>query len=332
MIRHVAKRFLWMIPLLLSVTFVSFMLVQLMPGDAFTRLEMNPDLSAATLERFRAAYGLDRPLLVQYGHWLWGVVSRGDFGVSVESGLPAFDALFLDGRLGWTILVSSTTLLIVWMTALPVGVYAAARERRGVDRVANLVAVLGISVPGFLLGLVLLWLLVAVFRVGDHGLGVGGLFDNEFIGRPLSWAKVGSVLWHLWPVWIVIGVGSFAGWMRQVRGNLLDVLRQPFMLVLRAKGVGEHAAIWRHGLRHAANPLISMLGMTLPFLVSGSLLASVVFNLPTVERAFWSAIQAQDPYVVLAGLVFFTLFLALGNLFADVLLFLIDPRVRGGAV
>jgi peptide/nickel transport system permease protein len=319
-----------MVPLLLAVTFVSFLLVQWMPGDAFTRLEMNPDLSSATLDRFRSEYGLDRPLVAQYGCWLWGVVSRGDFGISVESGLPAFDALFLHGRLAWTLLVSSTTLVIIWLFALPIGVYSATHEHGVVDRFAGFVALVGMSVPGFLLGLVLLWLLVVVLRVGDYGLGVGGLFDNEFVGETWSWAKAGSVVWHLWPVWLVVGMGSFAGWMRQVRGNLLDVLRQPFMLTVRAKGIEERSAVWRHAVRHAANPLVSMMGMTLPFLVSGSLLASVVFNLPTVERAFWLAIQGQDPYVVLAGLVFFSVFLCVGNLLSDILLLALDPRMRGG--
>jgi peptide/nickel transport system permease protein len=273
---------------------------------------------------------LDRPVIVQYGRWLWGILSRGDFGISVQTGLPAFQTLFLGGRLGWTLLISCTTLLIIGLSALPVGVYAALKERGPVDRAANAIAVLGLSIPSFLVGLVLLWVLVGVFHVGDSGLGVGGLLDTRYIGQGLTWGKVGNVLWHLWPIWVVVGLGSFAGWMRQARANLLDVSRQPFMLVLKARGITDRLAIRRHALRHAANPLVSMFGMTLPALVSGSLLASVVFNLPTVERAFWTAIQAQDPFVVLDGLAFFTLFLAIGNLLADVVLFWIDPRIRDG--
>ncbi|MEN6369023.1 MAG: ABC transporter permease [Thermotogota bacterium] len=318
------------VPLILAATFVCFLLVHLAPGDAWTRLEANPDVSRSTLETFRARFGLDRPLLIQYGLWLQNVVLRGDFGLSFESALPAFDALFLSGRLAWTVLVAGSTMLVALLVAVPLGVWMAARPHGIVDRAGTVLAFGLVSVPVFLLGLLLLWLLVAA-RVGDLGLGVGGLFDHRYLGRPWSWGKVGNLLWHLWPVWVAAGAAEGIGWARQTRGNLQDALAEPYVVAARSKGLAERWVVWRHALRNAANPLISMLGLSLPRLVSGSLIAAVVFNLPTVERAFWQAVQAHDPYVVLAGLSFFTVFLVGGNLTADLLLLAIDPRIRRGA-
>jgi peptide/nickel transport system permease protein len=324
---YIASRVAAVVPLILAVTFVCFLLVHMAPGDAWTRLEANPDVSRSTLEAFRARFGLDRPILVQYGLWLRNVVLRGDFGLSFESALPAFDALFLSGRLAWTVLVAGSTMLVALAFAIPLGVWTAARPHGVVDRVGTALEFVLLSVPAFLLGLLLLWFLVAV-RVGDLGLGVGGLFDPRYLGAPWSWGKVGNLLWHLWPVWAAAGAAEGIGWARQTRGSLQEALADPYVVTARSKGLAERSVIWKHALRNAANPLVSMAGLSLPRLVSGSLVAAVVFNLPTVERAFWQAVQAQDRYVVLAGLSFFTVFLAVGNLTADLLLVALDPRIR----
>ncbi len=323
----VARRILLAIPMILVVTLAGFLLVELMPGDAASRLEMSPDLSPQTIAAFRAQFGLGQPVLARYVHWLWNVLTRGDFGISFETGLPAVSALCGGGRLGWTALVSSSTLLVVWMVAIPLGIACALRPRGLVDRLAGGFALFGLSVPGFLVGLALLFLLVVAFRVGEHGLGVGGLLDAEHLYGPWTWSRLGNLLWHLWPVWAVSGLGALAGWLRQLRGNLLDALGRPFILAARANGVRERVVV-RHALRHAMNPILSMMGLSLPYIISGSLVSAAVFNLPTVERAFWSAIQGHDAYVVLAGLVFFSAALALGNLVADLLLVVLDPRVR----
>ena len=323
----VARRGLITIPMILAVTLVGFLLVELMPGDASSRLQMNSDLSPETIAAFRVRFGLGQPVLTRYARWLSSVFTRGDFGISLETGLPAVSALFGGGRLGWTVLVSTTTLFIIWLVAIPFGIACALRPGGLFDRIAEALALFGLSVPGFLIGLVLLFLLVVVFRVGEHGLGVGGLLDGEYFVGSWTWSRLGNLLWHLWPVWAVSGLSALAGWMRQLRGNLLDALGQPFILAARANGVRERAVV-RHALRHAMNPILSMMGLSLPYVISGSLVSAVVFNLPTVERAFWTAIQGQDAYVVLAGLVFFSSALALGNLTADVLLVVLDPRVR----
>lgn len=323
----VVRRVLIAIPMIVAVTFVGFLLVDAMPGDAASRLALNSDLSPETIAAFRERFGLEEPVVSRYGRWLCSALTRGDFGMSLETGLPAIESLCGGGRLAWTLVVSTTTLLVVWLIAIPLGIACARRPGGLVDRAAEVVALVGLSVPGFLVGLVLLFLLVVVLRTGEHGLGVGGLLATDQLGVSWTWARLGDLLWHLWPVWVVSGLSALAGWVRQVRGNLLDALDEPFVLAARANGVPERAVV-HHALRHAMNPIVSMMGLSLPYIISGSLVSSVVFNLPTVERAFWSALQGHDVYVVLAGLVLFSSALAVGNVLADVLLALLDPRIR----
>jgi peptide/nickel transport system permease protein len=327
-IRYVVRRLLQALPLLLIVSFVSFLVVDLMPGDFVTRLEASPEFSAETIERFRSEFGLDRSVFTRYGLWLANLVMRGDFGRSFETSRPAFEALFLGGRLARSLLVSASTILFMWAVAVPLGVVAATHRGRLADHALTVGGFVILSVPGFLAGLMLLWLLAGVLRTGAHGLGVGGILDARFIGAPLSWAKAANVLWHLWPIWLVVGLSGAAGLMRVARGSLIDELGKPYVLAARAKGLGRRAVLYRHALRNAANPLISILGLQLPRIVGGSLVASVVFGLQTVEGAFWSAIERQDTYVILGGLLFFGAFLTLGNLVADILLAWSDPRVR----
>lgn len=328
MTTYIVRRVLLAIPLLLIVSFISFLVVDLMPGDYVTRLEANPIISQETIDRFRAEFGLDRSVLARYGRWITSIVTRWDFGRSFDTFLPAFDTLFLGNRLARTLLISSTTILFMWLLAVPLGVYAARHQRRFGDQALTVAGFASLSVPGFVIGLVLLWLLAGPLNVGAIGLGVGGLLDQEFAGARLSWAKVANLLWHLWPIWLVVGLSGAAGLMRYTRGSLLDEFDKPYVLTARAAGLSDRAVVYRHALRNAINPLISILGMQLPRLVAGSLIASKVLGLETVEGALWNAIVRRDPYVIMSGLLFFGAFLMLGNLFADLLLAWTDPRIR----
>jgi len=325
---YVLRRVLLMLPLLLLISFVSFLVVDMLPGDYVTGLEANPDFSQETLDRLRAQLGLDEPPLVRYVHWLWRVVRYGDFGNSLETSLPVFQTLFMGNRLLRTIIISGTTILFMWLVALPLGIYMAMHQHRLSDHALTLVGLIVLSIPGFVIGLVILWAMVSVFDVGALGLGVGGLLDRRFIGAPLSWGKLANLLWHLWPIWLVVGLNGAAGLMRYARGSLLDELGKPYGRTARGKGLSERSVVCRHALRNAVNPLISILGMQLPRLVAGSLIVSVVFGLNTVEGAFWYAILKRDPFVVLGGLLFFGVFLMLGNLLADLMLAWSDPRIR----
>lgn len=328
MITYIVRRTLYMFPLLILVSVISFGLIQVMPGDYLTRARMNPQITQETFSQMMANYGLDKPFYVQYWLWLKQIVTNRDFGTSFETMRPVYWTLFMGDRLMWTIVISSSTMLLTWLIAIPLGIYSATHQYKSSDHTLTFFGFLGLSIPNFFFALVVLWLLVAVFKVGNYGLGVAGLFDNRFINAPWSLAKIGNVLWHIWPAWLVIGTSGMAGLLRYMRGSLLDTLSLQYVQTARAKGLSERLVVYKHAVRNAINPLVSMLGMNLPTLVSGSLVTAIVLNLPTVERAFWSALQMQDTYVIMGGLLFFSLFLLLGNLLADILLAWVDPRIR----
>jgi len=329
-ITYIIRRTLYMLPLLILVSLISFALIQIMPGDYLTRASMNPQITQETLNQMKARYGLDKPFIVQYWLWFKQIITKGDFGTSFETMRPVYWTLFMGDRLMWTLIIASTTMLLTWLIAIPLGIYSATHQYKPSDHTLTFFGFLGLSIPNFFFALVVLWVLVAIFKVGNYGLGVGGLFDNRFIGASWSLAKLGNLLWHIWPAWLVIGTSGMAGLLRYMRGSLLDTLSLQYVQTARAKGLPEHAVIYKHAVRNAINPLVSMLGMSLPGLVSGSLVTAIVLNLPTVERAFWSALQMQDQYVIMGGLLFFSLFLLIGNLLADILLAWVDPRIRYG--
>ncbi|MCK4681400.1 ABC transporter permease, partial [Candidatus Bipolaricaulota bacterium] len=294
MITYIVRRTLYMFPLLILVSVISFGLIQVMPGDYLTRARMNPQITQETFSQMMANYGLDKPFYVQYWLWLKQIVTNRDFGTSFETMRPVYWTLFMGDRLMWTVVISSSTMLLTWLIAIPLGIYSATHQYKSSDHTLTFFGFLGLSIPNFFFALVVLWLLVAVFKVGNYGLGVGGLFDNRFIGAPWSLAKIGNVLWHIWPAWLVIGTSGMAGLLRYMRGSLLDTLSLQYVQTARSKGLSERRVVYKHAVRNAINPLVSMLGMNLPTLVSGSLVTAIVLNLPTVERAFWSALQMQD--------------------------------------
>ncbi len=330
MLTYIVRRTLYMLPLLLVVSLISFMLIEIMPGDYLTKTRLNPAMTQETFNAMAKRYGLDKSPLERYWVWLKGIITRGDFGTSFETRRPVFFTLFEGGRLMWTLIVSLSTMCITWLIAIPLGIYSATHKYKVSDHTLTFFGFLGLSFPSFFFALVLLWLLVGVFKVGQYGLGVGGLFDNRFIDTPWSFAKLGNLLWHIWPAWFVIGTIGMAGLLRYMRGSLLDTLSLQYVQTARAKGLSERVVIYKHAVRNAINPLVSMLGMSLPDLVAGSLIAATILNLPTVERAFFTSLRMQDDYVIMGALLFFSLFLLIGNLLADILLAWVDPRIRYG--
>ena len=316
-----------MIPLLIIISLISFAILQLMPGDYLTRSRLNPDITQETFDEMAHRYGLDKPFIVQWWIWFTRIIRYGDFGTSFETRQPVFFTLFMGGRLFWTLIISASTMLLTWLVSIPLGIYSATHQYKVSDHTLTFFGFLGLSIPNFFFALVVLWLLVAVFHVGPD-LGVGGLFSNKYIEAPWSWNKFLNLLWHLWPVWLVVGTSGMAGLMRYMRGSLLDTLRLPYVQTARAKGLSERVVIYKHAVRNAINPLITMLGMSLPNLLSGTLVTAIIFNLPTVERAYWQSLNAQDQYVTMGGLVFFSFLLLVGNLLADIMLAWVDPRIR----
>ncbi len=271
-------------------------------------------------------YGLDKPAYVQYWQWIKGIVTDLDFGYSFETQQPVFDLLF-KGRVMWTLLILSSTLLFSWSVGIVIGIYSATHQYSPADHFFTLFGFLGLSIPNFFLALLLLYFLSVVLNVGPS-LGVGGLFSSVYVGEPWSWGKFFNFLWHLWPAIVVIGTARMATVIRQMRGNLLDTLGEQYVQTSRAKGLRESTVILKHAVRNAINPLITMLGFELPFLIGGALITSIVLNLPTVGRAFYNALLSQDIYVSASGLLFFSFLLLVGNLIADILLAAVDPRIR----
>ena len=328
MLTYIIRRTLYMLPLLLIVSLISFTLIKIMPGDFLTLARLNPQITEETLQQQIERFGLDGSFMYQYWSWLKNIVLHGDFGMSFDTKMPVYRTLFLGNKLQWTVFIALSTLILQYLFAIPIGIYSATHQYKPSDHIVTFFGFLGLSIPNFFFALVLLWILVVIFKVGNYGLTVGGVMDLHYYNEAWTWDKYVNILWHMWPVWVVIGTSGMAGLIRVMRGNLLDTLSLPYVQTARAKGLSERVVVYKHAVRNAVNPLVTMLGMTLPALVSGSIIVAIVLNLPTVGRSYFAALQRQDEPVIMAGLLFFSLFLLLGNLLADFMLAWVDPRIR----
>jgi peptide/nickel transport system permease protein len=320
---YLTRRILTFIPTLLLVSAVCFFVIQLQPGSFTDRYLEDPRFSRETVERLNAQLGLDRPPVEQYGRWVWGIVSTGDFGFSFFANRPV--VTMIGERLGWTVVVALVTLGFSWLVAVPLGIFTALRRNGFTDALASFVGYVGLAVPDFLVALLLIALVLAY-----GGTNVGGLFSPQYIGEPWSWAKFVDLLDHLWIPVLAIGTGGVATIMRQMRANLLDVLNADYVRTARAKGLPERRVTMRHAVRTAINPLVSMAGLQLPELINGTIIASIVLNLPTIGPLLYDSLLAKDQYVAMTLLLFASLLLMVGNLLADMALAWVDPRIRYG--
>lgn len=276
------------------------------------------------------------PPWVQYWAWLKNVLTKGQFGYSAQWQVDALTALFGQGRLLYTIVLIGVTSLFSWLIAIPIGVYSAVRRYSLGDYTFTFMGFLGLSIPNFFLALVLIWFLVSVLNVGamwDLGVTADFFFHPGNCAGSLLGSYDGKscfliALWILWPTFLVIGTANMAMLIRYVRGNLLDVLGMPYVQTARSKGLRERLVIWKHALRNAINPLISIMGFWIPQMFEGTLVAAIILNWPVVERIYWKALQEQDEYLIMSGLLFFGGALLIGNLIADLLLAWSDPRIR----
>lgn len=318
--RLVIKRLLYMIPVLLAVSFLSMFIIDLAPGDFLTALKANPQISQSAVERMRVQFALDKPWYIQYFYWLKRAVTRFDFGQSFSYRLPV-SKLVLE-RLLNTVLLASAAYLIAWAVAVPVGTLAAMKKNTWVDRVSSAVAVLGLSVPQ-----VLLALLVLYFCVNTGLLPAGGMKTAANYDLLSPWGKVVDVLRHLAAPAAVLSMIVLAPVARQTRANLLDFLDADFVRTARAKGLSERQVVMKHALRNAINPLITLFGFTIAGLLSTSLIVEWVMGWPGLGALTLEAVRRQDLYVVMAGLVMSSAMLAVGNLIADILLAANDPRI-----
>ncbi len=319
MIRYIAARLLNLIPLLVGITLVSFIVIQLSPGDFLAEMRLNPVVSAETVEQMRRNFGLDQPLYIQYFRWLASVL-RLDFGYSFAYHVPV--TWLIGSRLLNTVILNVAALVITWTVAIPIGIYAATRQYSAGDTALSMTAYLGISTPTFFSGLLLL-----LFAFKTRLLPIGGMTSLDYEFFPW-YGRVFDVARHLVIPATVLGFLGSAGLMRQMRGNLLEILRQDYIRTARAKGLPERPVIYKHAVRNAINPLITLFGFEIGGLLSGAAIIEIVTGWPGVGRLIFEALVQKDLYVVMGSLLIGSVTLILGNLTADILLAVVDPRIR----
>ena len=325
MIVLIFRRVVLALPTLLFISIVSFAIIQLPPGDFVTTrvsqwIAQGESVDAETETMLRARYGVDQPVALQYLKWLRNLV-RGDLGVSWAWAKPV-GALVAE-RLPWSLLVSCISLVFVYLVAIPIGVLSATRQYTLSDYAFTFVGFVGLAIPNFLFALIFLWLFF--LATGNSAIG---LFSREYLSAPWSVGRVLDLLKHLIIPVIIVGTAGTASLIRVMRANLLDELKKQYVIVARAKGLAEGRLLFRYPVRMAINPIVSTVGWTLPALVNGELLTSIVLGLPTLAPVLLQSLLTEDLY--LAGSIIFILSIltVVGTLLSDLLLVWADPRIR----
>ncbi|MBO0664155.1 ABC transporter permease [Jiella sp. MQZ9-1] len=327
MIRYLAQRLMTMAMTLVAISVLVFTIIQLPPGDYLTSYiaeieAQGEQVTADKIQFLREEYGLDKPVWQQYLVWVTGL-AHGDLGYSFEYNQPVADVV--GERMPLTLLLNAATVLFIYLVSFPIGIYSATHQYSWSDHGLSFLGFLGLATPNFLLALILLYLANVWF-----GTSVGGLMAPEYIDAPWSMAKLGSVLAHLWVPVVVIGTAGTAGMIRRLRANLLDELHRQYVVTARAKGLSERRILFKYPLRMALNPFIADLGSILPQIVSGSVIISAVMSLPTTGPMLLSSLRSQDMYLAGSFLMFLALLTVVGMFVSDLLLALLDPRIRLG--
>ncbi len=325
MTRFILWRLLLMIPTLLLISLISFVVIQLPPGDIVTStlaelLADGMEASEEQIAALRAMYHLDAPMPVRYLRWVGGML-RGDFGYSIQHQQPVSE--LIGERIGLTVVVALASLLLTWVLALPTGIVTAVKQYSPLDYLATVLAMLGMAVPNFMLALLVMWGAFTWF-----GISIGGLFSPAFVDAPWSIARVLDLLKHLWVPMVVLGVGGTAGMVRIMRANLLDELRKPYVTTARAKGMRYWRMVLKYPVRIAINPFISGIGGILPMLFSGDAIVGVVLGLPTTGPLLLDALMNQDMYLAGSFIMILSTLSVIGVLLSDLALAAIDPRIR----
>lgn len=309
MLSYIGRRVLYMIPTLFMISIVSFLIIQLPPGDYLSSLvarieEQGGSVDSAELAALRDRYGLDESAFIQYWKWISGIVWNGDFGQSFEFTRPVTD--LIAARLPLTLIVATATLVLTWVLAVPIGIYSAVKQYSIGDYLATTLGFLGLATPNFLLALVLMWIAFSSF-----GMSVGGQSPAKFVIAV-----------------IVLGTAGTAALVRILRANLLDELRKPYVVAARARGVPRRRRLVRYPLRVAMNPFVSAIGWFLPTLVSGEVIVASVMNLDTTGPLLLGAFRSQDMYLAGSIIMIVSVLTVAGMLISDLALAWLDPRIR----
>ena len=325
MLSYVIRRFVYMFIVLWVLSVVSFIIIQLPPGDFLTsyivRLSRSgQQVDRAQLASLRKRYGLDLPIYAQYFKWMWNML-HGDLGRSFQLNRPVSE--LIGERLALTATISIFTLIFVYVVAVPIGIYSATHQYSVGDYAFTTIGFVGLATPNFLLALILMFLFFKYF-----GLSVGGLFSPEYLWAPWSIGKFIDMLKHFPIPIIVIGTAGTAGLIRVMRGCLLDELRKQYVITARAKGVKERTLLFKYPVRVAINPIVSTIGWTLPAIVSGETITAIVLSLPTTGPLLFGALMAQDMFLAASTLMILGFLTVIGTFLSDILLVWIDPRIR----
>ena len=323
MFRYIVRRFFMMVPLLFGISIITFAVIHLAPGNPVeVAAEMNPRVSAEALANLRRLYGLDKPLYVQYADWV-ARLARLDFGKSFIDGRPVLDKLL--ERLPVTLTINALEIIAAFLIAVPLGIMSALKRNTLADKVTTVTVFLGFSMPGFWFAL----LLMILFGVQLGWLPISGLrsLDSEHWG---FFARLADYLRHIVLIVFIGAFGSLAGFSRYMRSSMLEVISQDYIRTARAKGLKEHDVIYRHALRNALMSIITIMGLSVPAIIGGSVILESIFAIPGMGQLFWQAVIARDYPLIMGDLVFVSFLTLLGNMLADVAYALADPRVRVG--
>lgn len=326
MLVFIARRILLMIPTLFVVSVISFAIIEAPPGDFMDAyvdqlIQQQEAVDPAQIASLRARYGLDQPTYVRYFRWL-GNILQGDLGRSLEWNQPV--SKLIADRLPWSLSISIASLLLAYALAIPIGLYSATRQYSLGDYFFTLIGFIGLATPNFLLALIILW----YYFVATGNVAIG-LFSDEYVVAPWSFAKFIDLLKHIWLPAVVVGTAGTAGLIRVMRANLLDELERPYVMVARSKGLSEAKILVKYPFRIAMNPVASTIGWTLPALVNGELLASLVLGLPTIAPLFVGSLLNQDMFLAGSIVMILSTLTLVGTLVSDILLAWLDPRIRG---
>lgn len=330
MLGYIGRRVLQIIPLLIALSVIIFLVIQLPPGDYLTIYiqqlrNTGAVVSESEIANLTELYALDKPIYEQYFRWISNILLRGDFGMSFQWNRPV--AELIGERLALTMTISILTLIFTWFVSLPIGIYSATHQYSVGDYLLTFIGFIGISLPGFLIALVLMY---GVFA--HTGVAITGLFSPQYIDAPWSVDKVVDALKHVWLPMIIVGLAGTASLIRTMRAMMLDELQQQYVVTARARGVKERKLLFKYPVRLALNPMISTIGWLLPTIVSGEALVSIVLNMPTTGPLLLQSLLAQDMYLAGSILLITSTLTVIGTLLSDILLAWLDPRIRFGAV
>lgn len=320
LLSFILRRLLHLIPTLFMVIALGFALVQLAPGDILTQFELDPTNEPGDVDRLRQQFGLDQHWTVQFILYVWNAI-QGDFGISITFKAPV--TFLVTTRALNTILLALTTLVLAWGFSIPAGIWAATNQYKWQDQTISAIAFIGLAIPNFFLAFLMLFFILE-FNIplplgGMRSLGV------EDLG---FFARATNVAWHMIVPVFVLGTSAMAGLTRVMRANMLEIMNQQYIVTARAKGQVERVVIYRHALRNAINPMITILGFQIGNIMAGAALTETVLSWPGLGRLILQAVLQQDTYLVVGSLVYGVILLVIGNLIADILLALVDPRVR----